>query len=503
MKRTRPHKPEAGAVHADLLGADEYLPFRPKRLLTADLNSRLTCRGTVEDSVFGPFPVIDISSTGLAMDLDDSVTFPPGTSIDQLELLFRESVFWQGSATAVYHVDGHTQRAGLRFSSGLLDLHLIRITDSLEARLEQSLLERRTNESILSADWRASVGELRGLLEDIKEVFDNAESSLDAPSDTESGDQLALFDRIFEKWGDDFYSRQENLFRLSEEIEPSNRERAQSYASRELLPLFYPSPMYQRAFEKPLGYAGDYRLIEMYFSDNLTGETLYSQFLQYVAQRYPLGRAVRSRERLMRSRIRETITTTPSSRVVSLACGPAIELKKLLDDFPDLSHTTELVIVDQDEQAMHFAHNGLSRSLLARGSSLSEHVRLNGLHISVKQILRPRDEAEAGVVNSSLQNANLIYAAGLYDYLPETVAAALTKNLYGHLAPGGTLFIGNLKMCPVSTWVMEYVLAWHLQYRTEALMQELAKPFEKLGAKSRVVLDDTGLCVFLEVSKPE
>lgn len=502
MKRTRQHKPSLGAVHADLLGASEYLPFRPKRLLTADLNYQVACRGKVENSVFGPFPVIDISSTGLAMDLDDQVTLPPGTTIDELELLFRNSVFWQGSATSVYHVEGRTQRAGLRFSSGLLDLHLIQVTDSLETRLEQSLLERKTNESVLSAEWRAAVAELRGLLEDIKDVFDAAESTLSQPRDSGANDQAALFDRVFEKWGEDFYSRQRQLFELSAEIGPDHRERAQSYASRDLLPLLYPSPMYQRAFDKPLGYAGDFQLIEMYFSDSLSGNGLYPQFLQYLAQRYPLGEAVRSRERLMQKTIRKTVAEVPSSRIVSLACGPAIELKNLLSDYPAGGRETELVIVDQDEQAMHFAHNALSRSLLSKGPSVADNVRLNGLHISVKQILRPSDETESKIVSSSLGNSDLIYAAGLYDYLPESVAKALTINLYGHLKPGGKLFVGNLKSCPVSTWIMEYVLAWHLQYRTEALMKDLARPLEEHGAKSRVVLDSTELCIFLEVTKP-
>ena len=502
MKSTPPRKLSPGAVHADLLGAPEYLPFRPRRLLTADLNYQVVCRGKVENSLFGPFPVIDISATGLAMDLDDQTTLPPGTSIDELELLFRDSVFWQGSATSVYHVQGHTQRAGLRFSSGLLDLQLVQVADSLESRLEQSLRERRTNESILSVEWRASIAELRGLLEDVKEVFDATDDSLDPSSGPESTDQTALFERVFEKWSDAFYSRQEHLFQLSSSINPKHRERAHSYASRELLPLFYPSPMYQRAFDKPLGYAGDFRLIEMYFSDNLSGENLYPQFLQYLAQRYPLGKAVRSREGLMRRIIRETIETTASSRIVSLACGPAIELKNLLNEFPSSNHSTEFVIVDQDEQAMHFAHNALSRALLSPGSAVAQRVRLNGLHISVKQILRPSDETEAEVINSSLGNADLIYAAGLYDYLPETVAVALTKSLYDHLRPGGRLFIGNLKECPVSSWIMEYVLSWHLQYRTEETMENLAAPLVAKGAESRVTLDDTQLCVFLEVRKP-
>lgn len=502
MKRTRQHQPSPGAVHANLLGSTEYLPFRPRRLLTAELNYQLACRGKVEDSIFGPFPVIDISPTGLAMDLDDEVSLPPGTSIEELELLFRDSVFWQGSATSVYHVQGHIQRAGLRFSSGLLDLQLIQVADSLETRLEQSLRDRQTNEAVLSAEWRASIAELRGLLEDIKEVFAAAEDSFERSSGAETEDKTALFERVFEKWSGAFYSQQEHLFQLSSQIDPAYRERAQSYASRDLLPLFYPSPMYQRAFDKPLGYAGDYRLIEMYFADNLTGGSLYPQFLQYLAQRYPLGKAVRSREALMRSTVFEAIQNSSSSRIVSLACGPAIELKNLLNSFPSSGHTTELIIVDQDEQAMHFAHNALSRSLLSPGSGVANNVRLNGLHISVKQILRPTDENEAEIVRSSLGNADLIYAAGLYDYLPETVATALTGSLYALLRPGGKLFIGNLKICPISTWIMEYVLSWHLQYRTEETMRSLAYPLEPLGAQSRTILDDTGLCVFLEVVKP-
>ncbi len=403
----------------------------------------------------------------------------------------------------MYQVQDPSPRVGLRFTSGLLDLHLIKVADSIETRLEALLTERQETSSALPAAWRVAVSDLRGLLEDVQQVLEVADESFDYDSSSFVEDRKALFERVFEKWAPAFYGQQELLFRLSEELEEKTRERAQAFASREIMPLVYLSPMYRRAFDKPLGYAGDYRLIEMYFEDLYSGKTLFAQFLQLLAQRYPLGKTVRDRESLMRSKVSRTIRRRDNPRIVALACGPALELKNVILELASGEHSCEFVFVDQDEQAMNFAHSSLSRSLMGVGQAAQLAYRLNGLHISVKQILKPADDGEAEFVRSALGEADLIYAAGLYDYLPQPVATALTQRLYGLLAPGGELFVGNLKRCPVSTWIMEYVLAWHLQYRTESDMEALALALRPTPSTYRLSVDAMDRCVFLEVHRPE
>jgi hypothetical protein len=175
-------------------------------------------------------------------------------------------------------------------------------------------------------------------------------------------------------------------------------------------------------------------------------------------------------------------------------------LKKLLASNPDLQAPVEFVLVDQDEQTLQYCHESLSREILSLASA---RVALNCLHISVKQILKPKDKTERHFISANLQSADLIYTVGLFDYLPRPVAKLLVRRLYKFLRPGGELFIGNLRESPDTSWMMEHTLAWHLEYRTPESMKELTKGLQPPPTSTEVVADSTGNCLFLNITRPE
>jgi extracellular factor (EF) 3-hydroxypalmitic acid methyl ester biosynthesis protein len=188
--------------------------------------------------------------------------------------------------------------------------------------------------------------------------------------------------------------------------------------------------------------------------------------------------------------------------VVSLACGPAIEIQRLLGEVDEIKEPLELILIDQDEQTMHYSHDAVSREIVSRHPERQGLIQLNCLHLSIRQIIKPKDETERHFVESVLKGVDLIYSVGLYDYLPETVARALTTKLYNLLVPGGRLLIGNFRLCPVSAWMGEFVLSWHLVYRTPETMLGLTTRLSPEPAKNEVIFDDTELCMFLDVVRP-
>ena len=62
--------------------------------------------------------------------------------------------------------------------------------------------------------------------------------------------------------------------------------------------------------------------------------------------------------------------------------------------------------------------------------------------------------------------------------------------------------LGNLTETPDTTWMMEYVLGWHLVYRTEPSMRALASELAPEPARADIVRDATGRCLFLDVASP-
>jgi extracellular factor (EF) 3-hydroxypalmitic acid methyl ester biosynthesis protein len=260
----------------------------------------------------------------------------------------------------------------------------------------------------------------------------------------------------------------------------------------------------RRVYEKPLGYAGDHRMMELLFADQPVGEDLFARFLHSIAKNFTLGRTVVARELVMRDAVRTAVDApgTRPVRILALAAGPAIELRRFITETQALQRPVELILVDQDRTAHETAHGHLTRLLLERHHGMLP-ISVRCVHFSVRQILKPRTADDERIVTETLGNIDLVYSAGLYDYLPEPVAAALTRVLYGRLRGNGRMLLGNLIVTPDTTWMMDYVWGWPLLYRTEEQMSGLAGGLAPVPARQRITRDSTGRCLFLDVTKPD
>lgn len=499
----------SGAFHPDLLGGSQTLRYRPRRLDTEELSAGLTCQFLVDESSLGPFAVLDLSPTGLAIAPGNDCVLAPGSSVNDLELSYGHDQIWKGTAQAVYQVDGASPRTGLRFTSGMFDLQLLQLNDSIvETRLALNLEQNAKYEARLPPPWRSRVASVRHLLEGAREVVEEAESQLNEDSILRANEEHALFHRVFDRWGPIFHDQLRTLHRESKAFDGSTRELARAYATRELLALVSPCPMHRRAYEKPLGYAGDYRMMMLMLQEGYKGKNIYSRFLHHVSKNYSFGKMVKKRELTIRRVIRGAVSSGATSkdhplRILSLACGPAVELQNLIREIDKIDSPVELILIDQDEETMQYCHEAVSREILKRGVDFASKVNLNCLHLSVRQLLQPKGTLEREFIRKNIQGVDLIYSIGLYDYLPQSIAKKLTRTLYRNLRPGGQLWLGNLAECPDTTWMMEHVLAWHLEYRTHETMLALAKGLNPEPAQQRVATDETELCLFLNAVKPE
>jgi extracellular factor (EF) 3-hydroxypalmitic acid methyl ester biosynthesis protein len=491
-----------GASHADLVGGSPSLRFRAQRLSTEDLSGELSCRFSVEENFIGPLPVLDISPTGMAVEQLADTLLTPGGKIAALEITYGGKVLWKGRAQVIYSVGGSPARAGLRFTSRLFDLQLLRLDDSVIGTKMQALLEQQSGFEKLPTEWRAGVTHVRHLLLNAQELLQEAEPRLSDEPGLRANQERSLFERIFESWGTAFHQQVSSLHEQSKAFQSNTLKSARAFAARELLLLTFPCPIHSRAYEKPLGYAGDYIIMLLLMTDQLEGEGLYGRFLHYVTQRYTLGRAVRSRERNMRLEIMKQIDKAQPSKIAALACGPALEIQRFLQQGQPVNAPVEFLLIDQDESTMQYCHESLSRLLMDRDSLDSGMISLNGLHLSVMQILRPQEASDKAFIDENLSQLDLIYSAGLYDYLRDSIARRLTRRLYSMLRPGGKLFIGNLVESPDSSWMMEYVSSWFLEYRTEESMLNLTGLLSPRPASVSIVKDETEHCLFLEVVRP-
>ncbi len=483
--REEPRSATGAAVH-----------FRPARLDAAELPVKLACRFRFESAPVGPLAVLDLSATGFAATNPSGLALEPGSALESFELILGERVIWSGEAVVVH---GSPHRMGGRFTSTLLDLDHLRLGATLESRLG-ILREQR---ELLPPEWRAAVSDLRQLIEDARLEVDEFERVASHDPLRRAEDETVLFAALRGTWGAVYFEAIAALHEQSKSLDERMVPIARAYASSALMPLLMACPMHRRAYEKPLGYAGDYRMMELYFTRDLTGDGLFGRFLHSIAQTYTLGRAVIARQTVMREAVETVIHTKDDApaRVLSLAAGPALELRRLIEDISALPRGLELILLDQDEAAHETAHGRLMRLLVERHKN-GLPIQVQCLHFSVRQLLKPQTPDEIRVRDIVLANLDLVYSAGLYDYLPEPVAVRLTELVYGRLRPGGRLLLGNLVETPDTTWLMEYVLGWYLQYRTDASMRTLAQSLTPAPARVDITRDRTGRCLFLDVAKP-
>jgi SAM-dependent methyltransferase len=89
---------------------------------------------------------------------------------------------------------------------------------------------------------------------------------------------------------------------------------------------------------------------------------------------------------------------------------------------------------------------------------------INPVRGSVRQLL------SGSVISGQF---DFVYAAGLFDYLNDSIARALLQKMFALLKPGGTLLFANFARGLVDSGYMEAFMDWWLIYRTEKEMRSL------------------------------
>jgi extracellular factor (EF) 3-hydroxypalmitic acid methyl ester biosynthesis protein len=219
-------------------------------------------------------------------------------------------------------------------------------------------------------------------------------------------------------------------------------------------------PYTERAATKPRGYAGDAVMMDYIYSGQPPeGTSELGRTIFGATTRVSMGLSVLYRRQLLKSQIDDVVVTREGGRILSVASGHARELEGSLVQSPLFAG--EVVALDQDPLSC----NEVQR---VHGSP-----RVRVLHQGVRDLLaKPADE---------LGRFDLVYSAGLYDYLPDILARRLTVRLAQLLAPGGRLLIANFVPGGSGRGYMELFMDWTLVLRDEAQMLALLRAADPEG----------------------
>lgn len=280
----------------------------------------------------------------------------------------------------------------------------------------------------------------------------------------------------------------ETLQAASRDMQPDEWEEFTQYLreAHDLVDIVNQDPMTWRALAKPRGYAGDAVMMDYLYDlhsarDASDQATPLGRQLYRLIQGRPAGEAVRFRRRHIAGLIDRAAEVKPGPTVLSVAAGHLREAE--LSEALRRGEIGQFIALDADASSM--------REVSEQYGSMN----VQTVHGSVRHVLARK---------LNLGQFDFVYAAGLYDYLAENVAQALTARLFELTAPGGQMLVPNFTPEVADRAYMETFMDWHLIYRDEQDMDKLLAGIDPARiAERRIYRDPGGSVVYLLVRKAD
>jgi hypothetical protein len=472
--------------------------YRPERRRVRDLLSR----NAQPQLVIGDsqYPLFDISMSGFSfLDPAGPDGWTIGDVIEVTLVLHSEDVFRGSGRVARTEVGPRGTLIGVALIGGFLDLPEIQRRDE-ERRLDDQLADgARRERDAIPAEYRARVAEVQHFYQYYRHHLDQHEKRYRREGASDS-DLLRLTRRAADALRETYVDLQ---VRASEAALECLEDRevlvaAKEYTEHVAVPHTLDAPLNWRAYTKPLGYPGDFKVMQYYYANSFEGDSVFAKILHKFAVEHPLSHGVRTRKEMIvelmeqeHLRCRAQHGDDSVFRVTNLGCGPAQEVPDFVARNHSWPGTIVWTLIDQEEQALSVAYRS-SQAEIARWGA-SGHLHL--LNLSFMQLLTE------GLPLEWAEPQHFIFSAGLFDYLREGRAQILIRGLYDLLADGGMLAVGNALAPQPMFWSAEFLVDWTLLYRTADEVRRLADGLPP-EADVDVVVEPGGAYNFLLVRKP-
>lgn len=366
--------------------------------------------------------------------------------------------------------------------------------DVLRAYVKEFIDDWKAGNRSLMAPVQVATANLRNYLNEMSRWIEHSEtaSGVDRSATPEARREFLLdVDSQFGPQLSELYQAFEEAVKAIDDkrLLPVHR----GYVQRELHPLMMCSPFMHRAYTKPLGYAGDYEMVNMMLDDPLVGENSFAKLMNASALRHEAPAAHRNRIQLLTEAIaseaRRVLGHEHFFRVLNIGCGPAVEIRDFVREFPELAERTDIVLVDFNEDTL----NHVRAELIPLAKRLAPGMRIVTEQRSINDIIKASVEGE----KHEPVTYDMVYCAGLFDYFRDTTCGYLLQLYYSWVNSGGLVLATNVTPRHSSVGIMGLVLEWTLELRGEQQMLDLAPD---IGRQTTYV-DATGVNVFLGIRK--
>jgi extracellular factor (EF) 3-hydroxypalmitic acid methyl ester biosynthesis protein len=254
-------------------------------------------------------------------------------------------------------------------------------------------------------------------------------------------------------------------------------ESTRAHPIRELL---HQCPYSRHSFLRPRGYAGDADLIDFVYSERSADASPLGQSIYHFLYAQPGPQSVRERRIILSEEIDAAAERVHHPRILSVACGHLREAEH--SRAVAERRVGELIAFDQDN---------LSLAEVTR-----QHPGGGPVHPvcdTVRSIVLGR---------RVFRDQDLVYSAGLYDYLNQSTAQRLTRQLFNMLRSGGRLVVANFAHNTPDAGYLEAFMDWWLVYRDEEQMRGLTAEIDPSQIASLSMRrDSVGNVIYLTLER--
>ncbi len=285
----------------------------------------------------------------------------------------------------------------------------------------------------------------------------------------------------------------QNGEKIIQKITQKNIRKKVKQAFRLLIgPWAYKSLIMKRGFEKPRGYPGDYKMLEIIY-DKEPFSTGFGRYFDLYFLNNPYAEAVRKRKDRTAELLVDAINNHPASsmNILNLACGSCREIRDVLSSNKlCYKGSINFGLVDHDEEALSFTKQAL------------EIFRKSNIEFSYFQenILKFYDHKAH--YEKLFGKQDLIYSIGLVDYFPDRMLKEMISFCLELLAAKGKLLltIKDKDRDPFAPLPPGWYCDWEFVPRNEQDIIDLVKSSgSNINVKTN--LDESGKIVFIEITK--
>jgi len=461
---------------------------RNDRLLPAF--GRLELAATVNKA--NSLQIINLSETGVA--LKGKEIENTGSVIDLVITLNNEKLLYDGIGQIRWaETDSNGDSLiGISFATKILDRGLVKALDTISL-LGDEVFRKKHDLSTLPSEYREFIFNYRNFLRELKSNLDDLEEKMRLESYESRESHIYAFENILlPRLVAEINNHNHQLDKIASKIkDKKTRKIAIDVFQKEVASFITPAPFTYRALKKPLGHSGDYEMMNQIYRNQAEGQSLFEKVIHKAGVNESSSLSVRFRRKFLKQKIKDLLRTRDVVKIASIACGPA---KEIVDLIPELTEeeTTKItfVLVDQELEAL----------LNAKREILSQCL-LHQKSINIE--FAPQDIR--GIIEGSLPEAlsqgnfDLIYSAGLFDYLLEAPAKLLSMNLLELIKQGGKLLIGNFHPDNPTKTISEFSVNWKLYHRSEEEMLKLIP--DGAVKEKKLIFDDSNIEIFIEATK--